>query len=355
MRTNPDTSSDVRGAYPRPGVSAPCRTLRLFVIRNAGLLSESSGTICLRYRSLFLIAVRIGERSIILCERYSHLRTSLYDYYVEDKGGCSQPGDTTGGDVDMATEDRKTAQHRSTQRVLDILTTLSEADGGLTMAEICRALEAPKSSLFPILHTMADANFIDYDADTTRYTLGLRSFLLASSYERTGGIIDIFTSSMRKLVDAVEETSQLGTLDHGRVLYIAKVDSAQPVQLKSNIGMTLGVSYTAIGKVLMSDKTDDEIKRLVGEPLTQPTPKALTTMDDLLREVHEVRTTGFGYDREETTPGVQCIAVPVLSHGRVRYGISVTTPSYRLSDEKEALIKSELTKAKERVERVLAS
>lgn len=253
----------------------------------------------------------------------------------------------------MAEKEPRTT-HRATQRVLDVLTTLSENDSGMSMADICRALEAPKSSLFPILHTMADADYIAYDADTARYSLGLRSFLLASSYERRGGALSAIKPAMRELVDACNETSQLGVLDHGRVLYVAKVDSAQPIQLKSSIGKTLGVSYTAIGKVLVAELPDDEIRALLPEPLVTPTERAAQSVDEFLAELAEVRETGFGYDREETTPGVQCIAVPVRRHGKVRYGISVTTPSYRLTPEKADLIRAELRRAKERVEQMLA-
>ncbi|WP_307739872.1 IclR family transcriptional regulator C-terminal domain-containing protein [uncultured Parolsenella sp.] len=250
-------------------------------------------------------------------------------------------------------QDQRTT-HRSTQRVLDILSTLSEADDGLSMADICRALDAPKSSLFPILHTMAASDFITYDEATARYSLGLRSCILGSSYERKGGVLGVFKAAMREAVSACQETSQLGVLDHGRVLYIAKVDSAQPVQLRSSIGKTLGLTYTAIGKALVSELPEDEVRALVGEPLERPTDHALATMDEFLAELAEVRRTGFAYDREETTEGVQCIAVPVRQRGHIAYGISVTTPSYRLTDEKAELIRRELTFARERVERLIS-
>ena len=55
----------------------------------------------------------------------------------------------------------ETAGHRATLRVLAILDALAASQKGLTMAEICRELGAPKSSLFPILHTMADTEYID--------------------------------------------------------------------------------------------------------------------------------------------------------------------------------------------------
>ena len=41
-------------------------------------------------------------------------------------------------------------QHRATARVLDILESLSGSEEGLTLTELSQALDAPKSSLFPI-------------------------------------------------------------------------------------------------------------------------------------------------------------------------------------------------------------
>ena len=67
-----------------------------------------------------------------------------------------------------------------------------------------------------------------------------------------------------------------------------------------------------------------------------------------------MRETGFAYDREEATEAVQCIAVGIRRHGMLEYGLSVTTPSYRLSPEKRDRIKSALTRAKSHLELALA-
>lgn len=50
--------------------------------------------------------------------------------------------------------------HRSTERVLDILELLAfrDASDGLTLTEISNFLQCPKSSISPILHTMARKN-----------------------------------------------------------------------------------------------------------------------------------------------------------------------------------------------------
>ena len=139
----------------------------------------------------------------------------------------------------------ETAGHRATLRVLAILDALAANQKGLTMAEICRELGAPKSSLFPILHTMADTEYIAYDEDTMRYSIGLRTYLLSKAFDRGAMGLPLIEGEMRRVVGTCNETCQAGTLDHGRVLYIARVDSPQRIRLSSEIGKTLPAHCTA--------------------------------------------------------------------------------------------------------------
>lgn len=45
--------------------------------------------------------------------------------------------------------------HRATQRVIDILDSIaSGTEQGLSLSELSTQLAAPKSSLFPIVHTL---------------------------------------------------------------------------------------------------------------------------------------------------------------------------------------------------------
>ena len=69
--------------------------------------------------------------------------------------------------------------HRSTSRVLDIFDLLSTTMEGFTLTEIAQALQSPKSSILPILQTMASRNYIDLDYRTNRYTIGINLFVPA--------------------------------------------------------------------------------------------------------------------------------------------------------------------------------
>ena len=51
--------------------------------------------------------------------------------------------------------------HRPTSRVLDILETLAQRDGGLTLTELSRSVDAPASSLTPFLRTLCARGYLD--------------------------------------------------------------------------------------------------------------------------------------------------------------------------------------------------
>ena len=44
-----------------------------------------------------------------------------------------------------------TTEHRPTERVLDILELLSNSEDGMTLTELSKALNAPKSSIMPLV------------------------------------------------------------------------------------------------------------------------------------------------------------------------------------------------------------
>lgn len=68
-------------------------------------------------------------------------------------------------------------EHRSTSRVLDILELISsEGVNGFTLSEIASRLNAPKSSLSPIIHTMHARHFLRCDPNSGRYFIGLSAF-----------------------------------------------------------------------------------------------------------------------------------------------------------------------------------
>ena len=137
-------------------------------------------------------------------------------------------------------------QHRATARVLDILESLSGSEEGLTLTELSQALDAPKSSLFPIVHTLEERRYLRQDDGTGRYTMGPRALVLGAAFSADRGLAPI-TQVMKEVASKCQETCQMGILDQDRVLYVAREDSPQPIRLISWVGTRLPANATAVG------------------------------------------------------------------------------------------------------------
>lgn len=242
-------------------------------------------------------------------------------------------------------------QHRATARVLDILEKLSVKREGLTLTDLSHMLAAPKSSLFPIVHTLEERHYLHQDEGSGRYTIGSGCWILGAAFAADGGLEPII-EIMKKIVEQCQETCQLGRLDGGNVLYIEKEDSSQTIRMISQVGNRLPANATAIGKALLSGLTDDEIRSLYADGLPRLTENTVTEMDTLLAQLAEVRASGMATEREESTPQLACWAVPLRRQDKVFAALSVSVPLFRCSPEKMDMVYQCLREAQAEIERL---
>jgi len=246
-----------------------------------------------------------------------------------------------------------TNKHRSTLRVLSILKSLAGEINGFSLTELSQILNAPKSSLFPILHTLLEEKFISFNKVTSKYTMGLNTYLLGSSYVHTHEILELILKEMNLIVDQCSEICQLGILENNETLYIAKVDSPEAIRLVSDVNKKLPAHSTSLGKALLCEKSLDELTALFPDGLKKLTEHTITNLDDLYSELLETRKTSLAYDIEETNLNISCIAVPLRKFGKIVAAISVSTPNFRYTPEKKEHIEKLLLSAKISLEQIL--
>ena len=242
-------------------------------------------------------------------------------------------------------------QHRATARVLDILEQLSVKREGLTLTELSHTLNAPKSSLFPIVHTLEERHYLHQNEGTGRYSIGSSCWVLGAAFAADGGLEPI-VEVMKKIVEQCQETCQMGRLDGGDVLYMEKEDSPQAIRMISQVGNRLHANATAIGKALLSGLTDEELRILYAGGLPRLTENTVTDMDTLLAQLAEVRAGGIATEREESTPQLACWAVPLRRRDKVFAALSVSVPLFRCSPEKVDLVCRCLREAQAEIERL---
>lgn len=239
-------------------------------------------------------------------------------------------------------ENNNKSLHNPTLRVINILEAIEKSAEGLSLSEISEETNTPKSTLSPIVYTLLVKNYISLDKNTSKYEMGIKSFLLGLSHKSNSSSIDIIKNQMEDIVNACNEVCQLGILIDYDVFYLAKVDSEQPINLVSSVGKKLPAYATALGKALLSGYTDEEIKIYYLDKMKPINHKTITDINILLEQINQIRKGELAYEFEEINKDTACLAIPLRKNDKVIASVSVSFPLYRASEEKLELIKEVL-------------
>lgn len=243
---------------------------------------------------------------------------------------------------DKMKENNNKSLHNPTLRVINILEAIEKSLDGLTLSEISEKTSTPKSTISPIIYTLLSKDYISLDKNTSRYKIGMKSFLLGLSYKSNSSSIEIIKKEMEDVVKACNEVCQLGILIDYDVFYLAKVDSEQPINLVSSVGKKLPAYATALGKALLSGYSDEKIKNYYLDKMKAINNKTITDINVLLQQIDDIRKGELAYEFEEINKDTGCFAVPLRKNNKVIASVSVSFPLYRASEEKLELIKKVL-------------
>lgn len=246
-------------------------------------------------------------------------------------------------------------EHRPTLRVLNLLQAVASHAQGLTLTEISELAGSPKSSLFPIVHTLVEEGYLVLRPNSSRYTLGIKMFELGQCFLEQ---VDLFTeikTEMHHIVNVCSETCHFGILEGSDVLYLHKDDSLEPIRMFSSVGKRLPAYGTGLGKALLSDCDADDLRRLYPNGLKPLTEHTITDLQVLAAQMEQIRASGVAYEKEESNLLIQCVAVPVKKSGRIVAALSIAVPVFRATDEKMELCKGLVINARKKIERLLES
>jgi len=233
---------------------------------------------------------------------------------------------------------------RVLHKTLDILETIKSRETGLKLAELARAVELPKATVYRILTTLEGRGYLDRAADGS-YRMAKKMFELQRNESLEQVLSRAAQPVMQRLVDSTKETVNLGILDGGEVVVINTVESPQAVRMSSKIGNRRHLHSTALGKVFLSGLPEKEFLRLIRmKGLPKLTDTTITTIDGLRSEIERVRHQGWAMDNQENESEGRCIGAPVTGDGgRVVAALSISGPVFRMDVTRARKLVAELT------------
>jgi DNA-binding IclR family transcriptional regulator len=220
-------------------------------------------------------------------------------------------------------------------RALSILELLARSPDGLNLAEIARALDFPKNSVFRIAMTLLDRGYVSRDRRTKAFRLSRRLLTMGHEMLAETPIVPTAIDFMRRCRDEVKETVLIGTLVETSCTVLEQVLGTHPFKFSVDLGSRLHLHVSAPGKALLAFLPESEREHLLDRlELVRFNERTITSLRALRVELRNVRECGFSLDRAEQLNGIICVGAPVLDrHGHPLAAIWTTGPSDRLSED----------------------
>lgn len=221
---------------------------------------------------------------------------------------------------------KQSSRIQSVEKAIFILDELSKKSEGLSLTQVSKKLNYPKSTIHGILATLRDYKYVEQDEENGNYKLGTKLFELGNRVAKSWDIRDAALPMMKKLNKQFGETVHLGAEDNGEMLYLEKVEANSLITITSEVGFRLPMHCSGLGKVLLAQKSPAELKRFISQKgLPALTKRTITTAANLEKELEKIRKQGYAIDDGEIMEGLRCVAAPIKdANGIVRYAISVS-------------------------------
>lgn len=196
---------------------------------------------------------------------------------------------------------------RSVVRAIRLLGTLGPERSSASLTEFCDASGLPSSTVQRLLQTLESEHFLRREADG-RYTFGTALVQLGLASLQSMMLYDAAKPVLEALSRQTGETANLGVLtETGEVMYIRQAISPRPIHHANWVGRPFQSKSTAMGAVL------------TGKAGAQ----------------------GHFSTRNTQEPDVTAVAAPIYdAENDIVAGISVTGPSYRISDSEISRIET---------------
>lgn len=208
------------------------------------------------------------------------------------------------------------------RKAFEILNAFSTSDRILSIREISRRCDLPKSTAHRLVSELVEIGAIQRTEDGYRVGIGMFKLGLLSMDAR---YFDAAFPHLRRLHAVARRTVHLAVLQGDQSVYIDKLVGGNSPQTPALLGRGLPAWKTAVGKAMLAFRDP------LGLSLGEERMSALTStfgepmpLGDYLRQV---RGAGFAIERNETAPGVGCIAAPLFVKGTAVAAVSVVIHS----------------------------
>jgi DNA-binding IclR family transcriptional regulator len=238
-----------------------------------------------------------------------------------------------------STHERPGYPIESVDRALMLLLALEETDA-ISVSEAGEMLGVSRSTAYRLLSMLQYRDFVRQDPRTKAYVGGPALLRVGLAAVRQLDVRATVRPLLEAIVEELDETAHLVVLQRADAFFLDCVESHKAIRAAARTGTSLPAHCTAGGKVLLAQLAPERLRSLLSDTkLAALTPKSLTSVGALAKELERVRQQGYALNDGESEVGLRAVAVSLRS-GRpsVDASIVVSAPEARMNAKRVAKV-----------------
>ena len=220
---------------------------------------------------------------------------------------------------------------QSFARGLEVIRSFSTQAPRQTLSEVAAATGLTRAGARRILLTLQTLGYVASDGKL--FALTPRILDLGFAYLSSMPIWNRAEPIMEALVREVQESCSAAVLDATDIVYVLRVPTHKIMRITLGVGSRLPAWCTSMGRLLLADLPDEEVRaRLAASTLEPFTKNTLTDADAILAKVLQARRQGWCVVNQELEEGLISIAAPIVDRaGRMVAALNISGQANRTS------------------------
>lgn len=223
-------------------------------------------------------------------------------------------------------------------KAMKLLSLFSDENPEIGLSEMARMAEMDKAGAHRLLVALQKHAFVEQNAISREYRLGIGVLSLARVREKTFPIASVVEPFLQSLNDKTEETVHaslsVGTKPHLVAVSVKQSTRSTRVHLQNN--SLLPIHATASGLAFLAFSSKERLSLHVPSDLPVYTPSTIVNIEALEQELASIKERGYSSSNQEYEEEVFGVAAPFFDALSQPCGaVGIACPISRMTPERE--------------------
>ena len=239
-------------------------------------------------------------------------------------------------------------------RALTLLDVMARGDG-IALSDLSQRAGLAPSSAYRLLQTLARRGYVEFLERDQLWAVGVEAFRTGMAFQRRYSIASVGRGILADLAQTSGETANIAIFEGGEIVFVAQVESQEPIRAFFRSGERRAAHASGIGKALLAELPRRAVERVIADRgLERFTPATLAEPAALYADLARTHLRGWALDDEERNAA--CAASPrrsTTSSAIPSPASRVSGPVARLDDAKVAALGPKVAAAAAEITRLV--